>query len=86
MGQGHLFRMDFAEIALQRKLGADIVAAVRSQGRTPEYFWLCQKCVSSMTVEMSDTGQTFLALLKAPAPKRAEGTAQVFATRRAAAS
>ena len=65
MGQGRLFRVDFADLARQGLLaGKKIVTTIRSKAQPVEHFWLCEKCSTTMTIELSDAGEVRLVPLE----------------------
>ncbi len=62
--------------------GKQLVASIRSKANPIEHFWLCKKCATKMTVELSDAGEVRLVPLEVSARKVAASQTQ----RRAIAS
>jgi len=70
MSQGRLFRADFEEAARKSALeGKATVVSIRGKRSSIEYFWLCEKCATTMTVSLSDTGEIIMTPLETAAPK-----------------
>ena len=60
LGQGRLFRVDFAEAGRKHALANDLVAVVRNKTYPMEHFWLCERCAATMTVERGGAGEVHL--------------------------
>lgn len=74
LGQGKLFRIDFADVRRKRSRKSKGVAApVRSPAHPVEHFWLCESCAKSFTVELSDAGEVRLVSLEEPKPAAVPG-------------
>jgi hypothetical protein len=72
LGQGRLFRIDFAEAGRRNEhVGCKSVTSIRSKANPIEYFWLCEGCASISTVELTDSGQVRL-VPREGAPRRPE--------------
>jgi hypothetical protein len=70
MGQGRLFRIDFAEAGRKSALaGKEIVTSIRSKRCPIEHFWLCEQCATTMTIALSDAGEIHLVPLETAATK-----------------
>jgi hypothetical protein len=55
LGQGRLYRVDFADAGRKRSLaGKESAVSVRSKACPIEHFWLCEKCAATMTIELND--------------------------------
>ena len=90
LGQGRLFRIDFAEAGRRHpraKEGREIIVSIRRKASAMEHFWLCEKCAAAMTIELSATNEVHLVTIEASAPKPvALAAPRDRATREAAAS
>jgi hypothetical protein len=65
-GRGRLFRIDYSEAERRSVLtGKKVVVSIRSKITPVEHFWLCEKCATTMTVELSDAGEVRLVPLEA---------------------
>lgn len=61
LGQGRLFRVDFADARKSRALaGKETVSSIRSKACPIEHFWLCNDCSATLTIELSDGGEVRL--------------------------
>ena len=59
--QGRLFRIDFAEAGRRgARSGQEIADSFPNKARRIEHFWLCEKCASTMTIEVNDAGEVRL--------------------------
>ena len=64
-GRGRLFRIDYSEAERRSVLtGKKVVVSIRSKINPIEHFWLCEKCATTMTVELSDAGEVRLVPLE----------------------
>jgi len=69
-GRGRLFRIDFTEVGRRSAVAnKKIIASIRSKANPIEHFWLCEKCATTMTIELSDTGEVRLVPFEVPAQK-----------------
>jgi hypothetical protein len=60
-GRGRLFRIDYREAERKSVLtGKKVVVSIRSKINSIEHFWLCEKCATTMTIELSDAGEVRL--------------------------
>jgi hypothetical protein len=67
-GQGRLFGVDFADLERQGLLvGTKVVTSIRSKANPVEYFWLCEECATTMTIEISEAGEVRLVPLQGSA-------------------
>jgi hypothetical protein len=58
LGKGRLHCVDYADLSRRSVLaGKKIVTSIRSKDWPIEYFWLCERCVTTMTIEFSDAGE-----------------------------
>ena len=58
LGQGRLFRIDFAEARRKMAYAGGKMPASRGAKSSPiEYFWLCESCAATMTIELGEDGQ-----------------------------
>ncbi len=65
LGQGRLFRVDFAEAGRKPALTAgEVVAVIRSKTYPAEHFWLCERCAGTMTIESGGAGEVHLICLE----------------------
>lgn len=61
LGKGRLYCMDFADWGRKNGLeGKKVVTSIRSKAWPVEYFWLCEKCATTLTVELSEAGEVRL--------------------------
>ena len=61
LGQGRLFRVDFADARKHRALaGKETVSSIRSKACPIEHFWLCNDCSATLTIELSEVGEVRL--------------------------
>jgi hypothetical protein len=75
MGQGRLFRVDFADLARQGLLAdKKVVISIRSKAQPVEHFWLCEKCSTTMTIKLSEAGEVQLVPLEALAQSPSAGS------------
>lgn len=66
-GRGRLFRIDYREAERKSVLtGKKVVVSIRSKINSIEHFWLCEKCATTMTIELSDAEEVRLVPLEAP--------------------
>lgn len=77
MGQGRLFRIDFAEVGRRRTVSGtkEVIAAVPVKARPMEHFWLCESCAAAMTIEFGDSGEVHLVRIESCAKKPAASVA-----------
>jgi hypothetical protein len=78
LGQGRLFRFDFAEAGRRRAPSGKkekVVAAVPGKAHPMEHFWLCESCAAAMTIEFSDAGEVYLVRIESCAKKPAAASA-----------
>jgi hypothetical protein len=87
-GQGRLFRVDFADAGRKHaQAGEEVPACIRSQACHIEYFWLCDECTATMTLELSDAGEVRVVPYEVSAPgPTAVSAPRVHLPRRANAS
>jgi len=53
-----LFRVDFAEMRRKKALaGAKVSASTEGKADSAEYFWLCERCAATMTIEVKGEGE-----------------------------
>lgn len=58
LGKGKLYCVDFADLGRRNALaGRKTVTSIRSKAWPVEYFWLCESCAATMTIEFSDAGE-----------------------------
>ena len=58
LGQGRLFRVDFAEARRKNAhTGGTMPASTGGKSSPIEYFWLCESCAATMTIELGADGQ-----------------------------
>lgn len=87
LGQGRLFRVDFAEAGRKSALaGREIVTSIRSRTCPIEHFWLCESCATTMTIHLSDAGEVRLVSIGSVDLSTAMPTPQKAKTMKAAAS
>lgn len=68
LGKGRLYCIDFADLSKRNVLaGKRTVTTIRSKAWPIEYFWLCERCATTMTIELSDAGELRLAPVEASA-------------------
>lgn len=61
LGQGRLYRVDFAEAGRKRALAEnDVITSVCNKTYPMEHFWLCERCAATMTVEPGGAGDVYL--------------------------
>jgi len=71
-GRGRLFRINFTEESRRFAMaGKKLVASIRSKANPIEHFWLCEKCATKMTIELSGAGEVRLVPFEVPAQKPA---------------
>lgn len=69
LGQGHLYRIDFAQEAKRRAMeGKPTLVSSRPNPNSVEHFWLCEKCSATLTLSISDSGEVRLIPLTRPKP------------------
>jgi hypothetical protein len=57
LGQGRLFRVDFAEETRKKAhTGGTVPASTAGKSSPIEYFWLCESCAATMTFELRTDG------------------------------
>ena len=66
--------------------GKKLVASIRSKANPIEHFWLCEKCATKMTIELSDAGEVRLVPFEVPAQKPTAVAPAPQTQRRATAS
>jgi hypothetical protein len=70
LGSGRLFRISFTEESRRFAMaGKKLVASIRSKAQPIEHFWLCERCATAMTIELSDAGEVRLVPFEVPAQK-----------------
>jgi hypothetical protein len=80
LGQGRLFRVDFAEESRKKaRAGGTMPAATAGKSRPSEYFWLCESCVATMTIELGTDGHVRAVALPMPAQVPAKKPAAAVA-------
>ena len=58
LGQGRLFRFDFSEARRKRAHAGEKMPASHGGKASPiEYFWLCESCAATMTIELGEDGR-----------------------------
>lgn len=58
LGQGHLFRIDFAEARRKSAhAGGKVLASAAGKASPIEYFWLCESCAATVTIEFGEDGR-----------------------------
>jgi hypothetical protein len=66
--QGHLFGVDFAEMRRKKALaGEKVSASTEGKADSAEYFWLCEHCAATMTIEVKGEGEVHAVPLELPA-------------------
>jgi len=76
LGRGRLFRIDFEEAGRKSSFsGQKTVAPRRGNASSIEYFWLCELCEPTMTIELSDAGEVRLVQFEIPAQEDAAESA-----------
>lgn len=67
LSRGRLFRIDYSEAERKSVLaGKKVVVSISSRTNPIEHFWLCEKCATTMTVDLGDAGEVRLVPLEAP--------------------
>jgi hypothetical protein len=76
LGQGRLFRIDFAEERRMRAhAGGKMFASTGGRASPIEYFWLCESCAATMTIEVHEDGRVHVVPRQIPAKKPAASVA-----------
>jgi hypothetical protein len=63
-----LFRVDFAGMRRKKALaGEKMSASTGGKADGTEYFWLCERCAATMTIEVKTEGEVHAVPLERPA-------------------
>jgi len=67
LGEGRLFRIDYTEAGKKRAMaGMQVVPSQRSKAKAMEHFWLCERCASKLTIEVTDASEVRLVPYEIP--------------------
>lgn len=77
LGTGRLYCVDFADVGRRNEwAGKKTVTSIRSKACPVEYFWLCERCAATMTIELSESGELQLVPLEVSARRTSEVAGQ----------